>query len=442
MDKFHLKLIPTGSCEKAKEVRRKHYKIITSYLDEDFLDIICYHKLHTLTVFSNSVKFKLSDLVKALNNVPQLKILRTYANFIDDIQNVKDVPKVRLNLKELYCKLGIFHIFDCDTLKCFTIQWSETLDSNRKLIYDFMNRQKNLYSLNVTCFDLFTESDNFTCQYELKSFTMTYCNLEQHESFIRFLDMHKKTLEVLRLYSDYTTMEAMEQVQKYVLTNLQNLKDLELDLQMQLYEDVPIIEMSINEPHHATYVTKNIERLEFNRRHRSMEENKRFIDMFPNIKHLSVDSDLGDELHRLMHYISTTKTGLESIDIDLAFDDGQPILYFPNLKVLKVKQYWKEELDSFINLHSSTLEEIDVDCSFGIKESTIREINNCENLKRIKFHPFNQEYRVQIINQLSKFLTISKPLEVTFHYYPLSWIFFKLPEDTMFLDGSLFNGEK
>jgi hypothetical protein len=160
--------------------------------------------------------------------------------------------------------------------------------------------------------------------------------------------------------------------------------------------------------------------------------------MFPKIKHLSVSSDLDEDLHHLIHYISSTKTGLESIHIDLAFDRNQPILYFPNLKVLKVKQFWKEELDSFINLHSSTLEEIDVGSSLNIKESTIQEINNCENLKRFKFRSFEQKNVVQIITQLSKFLIKSKSLEITLHCYPLSTIYFKLPEDAMFLDESLF----
>jgi hypothetical protein len=300
------------------------------------------------------------------------------------------------------------------------------------MMSDFINRHKNLHVLRIYG-DLFKDFEGLICQYQLK--TLVVKNFYNHENLIKFLQLQKDNLQVLELSYDNLTIEAMEQIQKYVLNNLPNLKDLVLDLEFVGYSGEPAIEMSMNEPHHATYVTKNIERLGFDRYNRSHEENKRFVDMFPNIKHISVESNLDEDLHRLIQYISLTKPALESVNIDLEYYKNQPLIYFPYLKVLIVKQYFDEDLNSFIDRHSTTLEEIEVDCSFGIKKSTIHEINKCENLRKISFHPFEQKYLIQIIDALSKHLSINKSLEITFYYYPSSSVTFKLPEDAIFLKG-------
>lgn len=418
-----MKLTSPGSCVAAKEVKRKHSTIITSYLDEDFLDMTRYHSLNKLIIFSFAQEFKISDLVKALNSLPLLKSLDTFADFIDDMQDIKEAPKVRLNLKKLHCNLGIFHIFDCETLNELHIKSSEVLVSNRRNLINFMNRQKELKKLTINSFDLFEDYDCFVCPFQLKRFKICG-SIEHTESLIEFLYFHKNSLEVFKLSLENTTTTAIEQIQKFVIGNLPNLKELTLDMPIE-----------INQLHHDTYVSRKLQKLSLNAHDRSFDENKRIVDLFPNVKNLCFYADSFDAYHVFLNYLSITNLKLECLKTNLYFNMSNPIPYFPNLKVLTASNFNTDELDAFVNQHLDTLEEINILYSYGFKQSTVTAISKCKNLKKITFLTIGQAEQDKLINLLSGLLSISKPFEILF--YPLMHPFlttrFKLPEDRIFL---------
>ncbi|CAG9799678.1 unnamed protein product [Chironomus riparius] len=191
--------------------------------------------------------------------------------------------------------------------------------------------------------------------------------------------------------------------------------------------------MEVDEPRSATIVTKNIDYLNYRDRHRTQDENKRFIDMFPNIKHLSYHT-LHKNDFQMLNYICATKADLEFLEVFNFHDDEEAFtIYFPNLKKLKVYDvgFGEDSLCSFICRHSKTLEEINISNANEMTELTGKKIINCNNLKLISLG-INTNKLQTFMNMFNVMSTTDKPLMIIF-----GKLKYKFSEDKIFWDDQL-----
>ena len=191
------------------------------------------------------------------------------------------------------------------------------------------------------------------------------------------------------------------------------------------YEEEHVPEIDIDEPRHATNVTKNIESLSYLTELRTLDGNKRFVDKFPKMKHFSIE---GFRNSQLLRHISETNINIESLDIhDLMSSKA----YFKNLKELTVYEFRCRTLNKFIMRHSDTLERIHFTYSSpsDFAQSTAIEMMKCKNLKKVKFR-CHEDFR-PIMKILDEVLPKDKSLEIVLTHWVNSTTF-KLPEDMIF----------
>ena len=230
------------------------------------------------------------------------------------------------------------------------------------------------------------------------------------------------------------------EVQKFVLENMSNLKDLSLDLTIKgTLEEEPESHSEMNEPQIATNVTKNIERLSFQGVHRTLDESKQFIDLFPNIKHLQFEAH-HEEDFKLLRHVSMTNDKIESLgflNFDNDFEESFSV-YFPNLKELSTFNisYEEEAFCAFINRHSKTLEKIIIRDTDEMSFLTVDEIIKCENLQHLSLGISNNDL-LSLMDLLHALSHRIKPVTIHLKYHSFSSTTFKIPEDKIYWDGHI-----
>jgi len=428
-----------------KELKRKYQGMIVRNLCPQILEVIRVldlHKLQIWSTFENQI-IKLSDLVKALSTLKNLKIFDAWEeNFNDDM---KEFEKVCPNLESLFCNSNIVHIFNCTTLKVLHLKWNHDMTSERKsLAYKFLGQQKDLEEFRL--YELFEDdffSEFVTFNFRLKSFRYdTSVVMEQHKNLIRFLLSQSDSIKSLEIGIQPGDRKYInEELLNFILNNMSNLISLKLELTTRDHAEEPELQPETDEEMKLgiTNVTKSIRHLEFMGKHRTFNECKQFVDLFPNLTHLFYSSDYDEDIHPLKH-VSKSNANIDSIDLPLNFNKTSS--YFPNLKKLSTWGFDlnKKAFRSFINRHSKTLETIIIRSDIGITKQIADEIMNCENLKflSMKFCYFKL---VKVMNYLFGDDSFkNKPLTFRFDY-DFSSQTFNFPEDAIFWneDGKIFN---
>jgi len=433
--------------EDAMELKRNHQKIIIKNLCADSLDVLCLYNLSVLNV-CHSEHLKLSDLCEAIRSVPMLKVFSAWeVKFEDDIPDIENFNRISVKIETIRCVAEVLLIFKCSTFKTVRLLWNHEMSLERKMLtYELLGQQKNLKNLILAEY----RADNFfhspeiflKFQFSLKSFK--YFNpspLNNYKNFIRFLESQNKSLSTLEIDVQPRDMFIIEEIQKYVLENMSNVKDLVLHLSIRDDTEEATEWLSeMDEKPQPTHVTKNIERLSYKGPHRTSAESKLILDLFPNIKHLNFESDYVEEF-RLLKYVSKANVKLES----LAFLDFHGVdlkksysVYFPNLKNLSTFGIYNEKVfSSFILRHSDTLQSITVEDTDDMTERTANAIMKCENLKFLSLEACkcNLLSTMRLFHEISS-RGIDKPLTFIFKHYSSSETF-KFPEDKIFWDEML-----
>ncbi|CAG9809371.1 unnamed protein product [Chironomus riparius] len=316
------------------------------------------------------------------------------------------------------------NLFSCDTLEVLELLWDSNLQFDRKAeALEFLNKQENLLELKLgdtesefiddDYYDYtdFMDDDDYGHDFfstpnleefkpifslEKFSFTCTSLKFERHAELILFLNSQKNTLQSLSLSLHAATIETIEKIQKFVLEKLLKVTKLGFFINVQDDFRSDSEPMNNDEPNHATAVTNNINEFRFRGLHRSLDENKRFIDKFENLKHLYLRAVYRDDF-KLLDYISITKLNLVSLKLD-RFDasfEGMPRVYFPKLKTLFIGYFehnvrnWTQRKERIFNLfiqkHDNTLEEISIKFN-SVSKLTIEAIIGCRRLKCLEFH--------------------------------------------------------
>ena len=105
-------------------------------------------------------------------------------------------------------------------------------------------------------------------------------------------------------------------------------------------------DLTYNELREATQITRSLESLSVFARSTDMNENKRFYDMFPNLKRLKFHLPINKN-SELFHCINERCINVESLYI--RFLNCGSEIYFPKLKELSVCEFYNEKhLFSFI----------------------------------------------------------------------------------------------
>jgi len=375
--------------KEAKELRREHHTIYVFNLTPDTLNVIRQHNLHTLNFWDTTKKLKLSTLIGVLNYLPSLKSLNL--NCTCDVSGSSDLKKVRLSLKKLlHCPAEALHVFDCSSLEELAILWGNFVDNDNKMLaIDFLNRQKNLQSLIINSMgtnDFFNSLQHFEQKYFLKKFYhYQSVPLPKYEKFIKFLELHKKTLTHLEL--DFCTEPhfGIDQIHKFVMEDLLNLKHLRLGY-VEIYDEE---ELSFDEIRSATQVIENLESLRLFEEDHLLLNEKCYM-MFPNLKHLTIEKyspdgneEFAKDFMKFLLQISEKCVNLVTLHIDrmLKSDD----LYFPKLEKFHVAKCEEIDFCSFINRHSKTLENISFENKKDLTELTFKELINCDKLRYVEF---------------------------------------------------------
>ncbi|CAG9799677.1 unnamed protein product [Chironomus riparius] len=439
MSKFQLVLTDSEDYEDAQELNQNHQKIIVQKLCSESLDTIRLYNLNTLKL-CHCHDQKLSDLVKAIRSLPMLKVFIAWEQkFEDDIADIQNFEKIRINMIKIECVSDIVRIFDCSSFTKVRLFWNHQMSLEKKMLsYKFLSKQKNLKHLKLSEYP----NDNFfhspeifkKFQFNLESFGcfLPSVEMKHYKNIIKFLDSQKQSLTKLDIEIQPRDMFKLEEIQDYVLKHMFNLKDLRLDLSVK-DEEGPEMEVHLQ----PTQVTKNIERLFYKGPQRSSAKCKRIIDLFPNIKHLHFESDYAREF-RVLKHVSKTKNNLESIQFLSFHSDVQNSysVYFPNLKELSSFAINDEDsFSSFISRHSKTLERITIEDVEDMTELTADAIMKCENLKFVELGTWAEN----LLDVMSLFHDISsrnKPLTFR-HYFFSSKTTFKFPEDKIFWDEIL-----
>jgi len=386
MGRFQLKL--KDKTRRAKGLKRKHQSAIVRCSLVDSLDVISSHKLQSLEIFRSST-VNLSVLINVLNALPSLKAVKIHFNlFTDDITGTEYFNQVQIQLQELFCGTDILHIFGCRTVKKLSIYWENS--ANVSAAIDFLRKQRNLedFDLRGPSDEFFTLSEIFEFTFGLKKFKINYPlrSFPHYEALIKFLDQHKTTLISLNVDICTEPEFGIDFIHKFALENLINLKHLKFG-HSKIEDGYKGDELSFIELPSATQITRNMESLGVRARSTDMNENRRFFDMFPNLKHLKFgDTDSNDI--ELLHCISERCVNVETLLMPKFGPEYELLatIYFPKLKEFSIHGYYEEGFVPFINRHSQTLERLTLEETDYITHLTTKEILNCPNLNYLKLH--------------------------------------------------------
>lgn len=360
----------------------------------------------------------------------------------EDIHEIQNFEKIRMKIEELKCEAEMLCNFDCCTLKTISLLWNREMSPQSKAqVYKFLSKQKNLQHLKIKDDN---DQDFFNSQeksldfgFRLKSFQyFSGWPLNNYINLIVFLSDQRNSLTSLDIEIATDDLRNVETLQKYIMENMLNLKDLRWEITNN-DENQWITTVDENIPY--TQVTKNIERLSYNGPQYDLANCKRFIDLFPNLKHLQFKSDMSEP--ELLKYVSQRNIKLESLELLCVYELLENLqLHFPNLIELFIFLIIEEEEHSnFISRHSKTLERITIWDIFGMTELTVNAIKSCDNLKYIKLG--NAEMSFSNLKFLNEFKYRTKPLTVKIEF--LSTVLtFEFPEDKIFWADKLEDLEK
>ncbi|CAG9808564.1 unnamed protein product [Chironomus riparius] len=414
------------------------------------MDMISVYKLHTLKInthrsYSNKPEIvRQSELVQALNSLHSLKI-----SFIDEILT-NNFQKVNINLEKLSTLSSVIHIFDFKSLKFLDLSWNLDMKSCKASALKFLSQQNNLkefglWESNGEDFFKLLNFMNIETKFSLEKFSFHNYEFTHHEALIKFLNNQKTTLKSLKLDLITITIQSIEQMQKYALENLTELK--ELDLFMHVADNV---EGNYNEPFEndeprfPNQITNKLEYLGYRRLHRTLDEDKNFIDKFGNLKILNLQTSYDKDCD-LLNYISITKIGLESLQLDMFLLDfiDWPRVYFPNLKKLSLNDYDgdyfhmksinDEVFSSFIAKHCKTLEEISIR-ELQISQMTIDALASCKKLSYLELARTVKWIQGEAMS-LPILWSIIKMLKYLPHKY--SRLTLKIASNTFYFPGDL-----
>ncbi|KAL7051118.1 hypothetical protein ACKWTF_004338 [Chironomus riparius] len=418
--------------KKFAEIRRMPKDVII--LDDQGFSMNVFdhlHNLHSLIIDLRPCQAYLepSHFKEILSSATSLKIL--YAsdlNFNGDIQNMKECEKINLNLTELRCNSELINILKCTTLKILDLRWHWNLPEDRKTnVINFLSQQKKLEDLTLNCRNYFYDHfQHFNYEFQLKSFTFfSNCNFSDHKSFIRYLEPHKHSLQSLniQMFSFEQSKVAIEEIFKFIMRNLSNLKELELDTVFKgTIRKIEVLPLQLN-----NFSSNTIERFGFNDIFYSMDDNKQLIDLLPNMKHLSIKSCFC-KVVELLEYVASTKPQLESLQV-YNFDCVDSAIKFTNLKEFSVHTFSTsiQALSSFLARNSKSLERINIGDAANICQQAVNAISKCENLKCLTVNVTNNNLRL-VMKTFLGILNRDKPLKIIFKDYP-SIKTFMLPED-------------
>lgn len=439
MDRFQLNLSNDDYTE-VNDLKRKHKTLIIRDFLWNFMDISCIQNINSLKLNSqitNKEFLKLSELVQALSNLPMLKIFDAlYVWFIQDTPIEKDFKKVCKNLTELKCTAEILFIFECKSLENFEMFCNREISSERKMIaHTFLAQQKDLSSLTLL---ERSEQDDFCKNFEdfhfrLKSlnYSSTALTLNYYEFLIKFLWTQKDSLENLTINLNFINHHKEEHFHDFILRNMPYLK--ELSFRVMVDRILGMKQLEIDGPQQVTDTTRSIERLCITPTFYSLDDSKRIVDLFPNIKHLTIATL--PEFEFLKH-VSITKTTIESISFS-HFNDDHEQSYFPNLKELSIfcARCKDEAFREFIHRHSKTLEKLAIDI---ITSLTAAEIIKCENLKQLCLKVCSDTDLLTLMDQFNEISNRTRPTTIILQCISKCWLStYKFPEDKIFWDAEI-----
>lgn len=359
--------------------------------------------------------FTQTNFIEAIN---QLQSLKSLAAFIFSGISQENFRKIDINLESVKTNSAMVCLFSCRTLTSLEMLWDPKLNLNAKAAaLEFWSQQDNLKEFRLGDteeesiredetydshnyhnnrdygYDFFSTPnfDDYVSRFNLEIFTFKCTTLyfRRHQELIEFLDMQAKTLKTLSLSLHAESLRAMELIQNYVLENLSKLTSLEFFMNVQQYYRPDFLTTLNDVPRHATNVTNNITYLGFKGAHRTLEEKKSFFDKFTNLKHLYLRAYFVEDFE-LLNYISTTRTGIETLKLDKfdSYFNNMPRVFFPHLKsiTVTVMPFERERIFyEFVLKHQETLEEIKIGIN-TTSESTIDAIAKCRNLRYLALH--------------------------------------------------------
>jgi hypothetical protein len=440
--KLDLHIHKISKIHEVKDMKRRHQTAIVGRIkDSESLDAISHYNLKSLDLYCcNSIK--LSSLINFLNNLPSLRIFNAYDTITDDLQGTGLKKKVKNNLIELLCDVKMIHIFDCCTVEKLELYCNTFDDNSKTKAIEFLMQQKNLedfclYEKYVPQF--FIQPDIFGFKFALKNFD--YRNgfepFPHYESFIKFLNQHKKTLTCLKVWVSTEPQFGIEFIHKFALQNIVNLKHLKIGYFESEFYGYIGDKITYNELSEATNITRNLESLEVRARSTDMNENRRFYDMFPNLKCLELDGTFSDDIG-LLRCISERCVNVEKlILVILKFESQIPgPIYFPKLKELSLNGHISDEnLSAIINRHSRTLEKIYLEEIDDLTHLTAKEILNCPNLNSLSICFRRPNF--SFMGMLDEISSKTKPF--TLNVLENS---FKFPDDKAIWGGEIKKMEK
>ncbi|XP_070499370.1 uncharacterized protein [Chironomus tepperi] len=396
------------------------------------------HDIHSLKIDLRPCKAYLDPpyFAKIIHSVPHLKILHVSdIIFNEEIQNIKNFQKVKINLTELQCNSELVDIFDCTTLKILNVRWHYSLSKQKKKnVCKFISKQNELEDLTLNQpNDFFEHFKKLKTKQKLKSFTFfSNVNFKDHIAFNKFLEPHKHSLESLKvqIFSFEQSKTQIEEILKYVMRNLSNLKEFEIDTVFKgIKRKIEVLPLQL-----STFAGKSIERFGFNDIFYAVDDTKQLIDMLPNMKHLSIKSCIC-KLVELLDYAAFNPK-LESLKV-FNFDCVVSAVKFANLKEFSVHTFSQsiQAFCSFISRNSKTLERITIGDATNICLHAVNAINKCENLKTLTVDVYGNNLSL-IMQTMYEIVLYDKPLTVIFKCYP-STVIFKLPEDKIFWDEQI-----
>ncbi|CAG9801513.1 unnamed protein product [Chironomus riparius] len=385
MKRYQLNLedIEEHEMKKAMKIQRKHQRVLADW-SKSSLNVILRHKLQFLTFTEfEYTPVKLSTLVETLNNLPSLKYFD--ANLLTLKKSENCLNQVSTNIEQLKCAVEVIGIFACCTVRKLKIYSYRSRSFNKQMnysIFNFLKTQKDLEELELIgkqFSELFILPDFIVLKFPLKVLKYSSCTPFTHyKEFIKFLNQHKRTLTSLEV--DYSTEPqfGIELIHKFALENLINLKHFKIGHLRDNHQ------ISYHELTDSTSITKNVESLAIKARSTDMNENKRFLNMFPNIKKLNFDKSENDE--ELLCCISEICVNIERLEVSsLDKDFNNPKILFPKLKELIIN-HDGGDISVFITRHSNTLEKISFKEFDYFPSSFSKSVLSCPNLNYLELN--------------------------------------------------------
>lgn len=373
MKKYQLNLEESeGIIKRAMQLKRKFQSAKIKNLSQPVLDVFTVQNLKALRI--SCCRLNLPDLSRALKYMTMLEEFNTIGvNIHDDEVNFDKVNAKKLTSLKLHLSDPIIvELFNVTTLKKFKI--SSYIKPECDAIVKLLMHQTNLKDFSIggiLC-------DNFFSSHEVLKFPFKLTDLKidgsktDLEEEIEFFKIHSATIE--RLVLQYPLGNA---IHKFAVQSIPKLKHLQLPT-TQFTVDM-LQNFSPNE---------NVKSLTLYGILKTLATAKKMIDLFPSIENLNLGQvPIVSWSHQFLIYISKTKK-IKSLEIPyFAYHepDNQP--FFPNLKEFTVSKIFHDALfDEFVQLHSGTLEKINihyVDEKKFVKGLTVNKILSCVNLKHV-----------------------------------------------------------